>query len=183
VLSPQSLVYKHDEVEGGNSAARLCGRASLVQDRLSMLYVRKIFSVKMAVRSAALLVALASAHGKAEAPATLAAFELLQPGLWEFKSTQDGAANRSICLRDSKAMLQLKHFQQSCSQFVIANGPRAATVHYQCNGAGHGQTSVRVETPRLVQLQSQGLSNRAPFSFSAEGRRIGDCSTAHSLRR
>ncbi len=148
-----------------------------------MLYVRKIMTAKMAIRSAALFVAFVSAHGKAEAPASLAAFDLLQPGQWEFKSTQDSAANRSLCLRDTKAMLQLKHFAQNCSQFVISNGPRAATVHYQCNAAGHGQTNVRVETPRLVQLQSQGLSNRAPFSFSAEGRRVGDCAAASLMRR
>lgn len=148
-----------------------------------MVSIRKIVSANVFLRSAALLLATASVHGRAQAPAELAVFETLQPGLWEFKSTQDSAANRSVCLRDTKAMLQLKHFAQACSQFVIANSARAATVHYQCDTAGHGQTSVRAETPRLVQLQSQGLNNRAPFSFSAEGRRLGDCPAASLQRR
>jgi hypothetical protein len=32
-----------------------------------------------------------------------------------------------------------------------------------------------VETPRLVQIQSQGVADSAPFSFTIEARRTGDC--------
>mgnify|MGYP006175199349 CR=1 FL=1 len=35
---------------------------------------------------------------------------------------------------------------------------------------------LRRETSRLVQIQSQGIRNGLPFEFSAEARRVGDCS-------
>jgi hypothetical protein len=154
------------------------GRALVSQNKASIVVKMNITSSRAIWRGVAALILFGSAHSQAQAPVSLNAFQALQPGLWEFKSAQDSTANRSICLRDVKAMLQLKHFGQACTQFVITNEAKIATVHYQCNATSHGQTNVRVETPRLVQLQSQGLVNRAPFSFSAEGRRIGDCIAA-----
>jgi hypothetical protein len=48
-------------------------------------------------------------------------------------------------------------------------------VSYQCIGAGKGRTDIRVETPRLVQIDAQGIADGAPFALSLEGRRTGDC--------
>jgi hypothetical protein len=50
-------------------------------------------------------------------------------------------------------------------------------VHYTCPGAGHGRTTVRVETPRLVQIESQGMARNEPFAIRLEGRRTGNCGT------
>jgi hypothetical protein len=120
------------------------------------------------------IVAVAS-HSAAQAPQVLTALQSLQSGLWEFRSKEDPSANRSLCLSDPKVILQLRHFGQNCSRFVIKNDPRLTVVHYTCALAGQGQTSVRVETPRLVQLESQGVAGHSPFSFTAEGRRVGEC--------
>ena len=40
---------------------------------------------------------------------------------------------------------------------------------------GYGLTRIRYETPRLIQLDSQGVANGLPFAFAAEGRRVGNC--------
>ncbi len=124
-----------------------------------------------------------SSHSQAQAPQVYAALQSLQTGLWEFRSRNEPALNRSICLSDASAMLQLRHFGQNCQRFIISNTNAQTTVQYSCTKADHGQTSVRVETPRLVQLESQGVAGRAPFAFSMEGRRIGQCGQPTAVRR
>jgi hypothetical protein len=38
-----------------------------------------------------------------------------------------------------------------------------------------GHSTIRVETPRLVRIESQGVDGGMPFEFRAEARRIGPC--------
>jgi hypothetical protein len=71
--------------------------------------------------------------------------------------------------------MQLQHGATACSRLVIGNEKASATVHYSCPGAGWGRTTLRVETPRLARIDTQGIANNAPFAFSAEARRIGAC--------
>jgi len=40
---------------------------------------------------------------------------------------------------------------------------------------GRGRTILRVETPRLVQIDSQGLHYGAPFALRAQARKTGPC--------
>jgi hypothetical protein len=142
---------------------------------ISAVTIRKMMT-GLKMRSFGVAAALLlSAHGRAEAPSILTALQGLQPGQWEIRSTQDSYANRSVCMTDPRVLLQLRHFGQTCSRFVITNDARISTVHYSCAVTGNGQTTIRVETPRLIQLQSQGIANQSPFSFTAEGRRVGDC--------
>jgi hypothetical protein len=115
----------------------------------------------------------------ASAP-TLAALGVIESGQWQLRSRSDPSENRSICLGDTRTLLQIRHRNATCSRFVIANDIKAATVHYTCPGAGHGRTTVRVETPRLIQLDSQGIAENEPFSLAFEGRRVGACTTAQS---
>jgi hypothetical protein len=92
--------------------------------------------------------------------------------------------NASICVRDPAVLLQLQHRGANCRRFVIANDPQNTTIAYRCAAAGNGHTTLRVETPRLVQIESQGIANKEPFSVQLEGRRVGDCATVTgSLRR
>jgi hypothetical protein len=106
---------------------------------------------------------------------TLVALNALQPGQWDLRSRDDPSESRSMCVSDVRTLLQVRHGSAICARFVIANDPATATVHYTCPGSGHGQTTLRVETPRLVQIASQGIVNGAPFAFTAEGRRTGVC--------
>lgn len=117
--------------------------------------------------------------GAAEAP-RLTALAGLEPGQWVLRSATPGTAPVTICLGDPRLLLQIQHRAAACSQFVIANDPTATTVHYTCPGAGHGRTTIRVETPRLIHVDSQGIANNAPFDWTLEGRRVGQCPTTAS---
>lgn len=123
-------------------------------------------------------------HSHATQDQPLAALGAIEPGLWELRSRGDQSENRSICVADPAAFLTLQHEGATCSRFVIDNAQRMATVQYSCASVGNGQTTVRVETPRLVQIESQGVVNRELFSVHLEGRRTGGCDAAKSpLRR
>jgi hypothetical protein len=106
----------------------------------------------------------------------LTALTHIELGQWQFKEAGAAVTARSLCVSDPTTLLQLGHPGVACSRFVIADLPGAATVHYTCPGAGHGRTTVSVETPRLIHLQTQGIANGAPFDFDYEARRIGGCS-------
>jgi hypothetical protein len=58
---------------------------------------------------------------------------------------------------------------------VINDGAAEVTVHYTCPGAGHGRTTIRKETNRLVQIDTQGIAGGMPFSRTFEARRGGVC--------
>ncbi len=108
----------------------------------------------------------------------LQALSLIEPGLWDLRSTGGRDVGRSMCVTDPIVFLQLGHPGRACSRFPIINQERNTSVHYSCTGAGQGQTNLRVETPRLVQIETQGFLYQDPFSFSFEARRIGECSRA-----
>ena len=111
----------------------------------------------------------------------LKALASLQPGRWALTSRDGEFAARSICIGDPRALLQVRQPGPSCSHFVISDEPHMAVVHYTCPGAGHGRTTVRVETPRLAQVETQGIADNSPFDLDVEARRVGECQ-ALSLR-
>lgn len=104
----------------------------------------------------------------------LAMLDRLTPGLWEIRMREGGPTER-VCLDDGRHLIQLRHPNLSCRQFVVEDGPGSVTVHYTCPGQGSGRTHLRFETPRLVQIESAGVASRLPFDFVAEARRTGDC--------
>jgi hypothetical protein len=125
--------------------------------------------------------AFAAAPAATQRPAPLAVLSRLEPGLWVLRDRDGSRSLPSICLRgDRELMMQVQHGQSACTRLVIASDAKGATVHYTCPGAGFGRTSVRVETPRLLKLDSQGVHEGVPFAFRAEARRIGICPTRQS---
>lgn len=123
------------------------------------------------------------AMSQARAP-VIAALGTIEPGQWQLRE-REGArtlSTRNICVSDASSLLQVRHPGASCSRYVITNDPKNAVVHYTCPGAGHGRTNIRVETPRLIQIFSQGIADNAPFDFKMEGRRVGSCSAAGGTR-
>jgi hypothetical protein len=110
----------------------------------------------------------------AQAP-TIAALQMIQPGQWALRSRSDPAQSRSLCLGDPALLFQIRHGGAACTRFVVTNDPRGATVQYRCPGAGNGRTTIKVETPRLIQIDSQGIANNEPFMIEYEGRRVGEC--------
>lgn len=106
------------------------------------------------------------------------ALSTVQPGLWDIRSRDNPDANRSFCMSDAKILFQLRHPNNVCTRYVISDDQREATVQYSCASSGNGRTTVRVETPRLVQIDTQGIADQSPFAFSAEARRLGDCAAS-----
>lgn len=117
---------------------------------------------------------LAAVPAVAQAP-TLAMLDALERGQWQLRDSDNPTASRGLCLSDGRQLLQLRHDRNQCSRYIIEDTPQAVTVHYTCPGAGHGRTTIRRETNRLVQVDTQGIANGAPFSMAYEARRTGTC--------
>ena len=119
---------------------------------------------------AALLVALPLAGHAAE----LGMLDSLTKGEWTLRIRDDGSEQR-ICVRDGRELIQLRHKQPGCSRFVARDDAGEVVVQYTCRGNGYGRTSIRREASGLVQIESQGIIDGAPFSISGEARRSGSC--------
>lgn len=109
-------------------------------------------------------------------PGVLASAKAIVAGSWNV--VFDDGTSRRICLQDIEPLVQLAHAGPTCGRLVITDQPGTATVHYSCPGMGWGRTSLLVETPRLVRINSQGIFGRAPFAFVAEARRVGECDSS-----
>ncbi|GIX20071.1 MAG: hypothetical protein KatS3mg120_1747 [Erythrobacter sp.] len=104
----------------------------------------------------------------------LALLGTLAKGEWTLRPRGD-AAPRKLCLRSGGELIQIMHQESGCSQFVIEDAANRVTVQYTCPGNGYGRTSIRRETPALVQIESQGIHDGMPFQMTAEARRTGSC--------
>jgi hypothetical protein len=118
----------------------------------------------------------------AATPSGPLAFNRIRPGGWQLRALDGSAPPRRICLTDPAELIQLRHPGASCSRFVLDNDASTATVHYTCTGAGYGRTTIKVETPELIRVESQGLINQAPFQVALEGRRVGSCGPEQARR-
>jgi hypothetical protein len=112
-------------------------------------------------------------------PLTAGAAELgmldgLAKGAWSLRIRDDGSQQR-ICVRDGRELIQIRHKQPGCSRFVVEDGADEVIVHYTCRGNGYGRTSIRRESSGLVQVESQGIVDGAPFAISGEARYGGGC--------
>ena len=120
-------------------------------------------------------IAAATAPALTQRPARPAALDKLQPGLWQLRDLDSKAELPPICLGDPNLLVQLRHRAAPCSRIVVAEDEAAATVHYTCTAGGYGHTVIRVETPRLAQIQTQGIAGNTPFAARLEARRAGSC--------
>ena len=132
-----------------------------------------IFSPLFRTSLAALGFAAATAV-PAQAP-TLAMLDRLEKGSWQLRERGKDAVLQTICVGDARRMIQIQHPRATCSRYVIEDTPNSVTVHYTCPGAGHGRTTIRSETNRLVQIDTQGIAEGKPFSQAIEARRTGGC--------
>ena len=141
-----------------------------------MAWLLRIVSVSVVMTAPQALAAPASAPAAAAVapPAmSLAALKSLEPGLWQIDV--QGRSPRQMCVADMSALVQVEHEQPGCSRFVIANEPKVSTVHYSCQRAGWGRTTVRVETASSAVIRTQGISRNAPFEYTVQARRVGAC--------
>ncbi|HET6525856.1 hypothetical protein [Sphingopyxis sp.] len=110
----------------------------------------------------------------AQAP-SLAMLDRLEKGSWQLRERGKDSVVRTVCVGDARRMIQVYHPGATCSRYVIEDAPNSVTVHYTCPGAGHGRTTIRSETNRLVQIDTQGIAEGRPFSQAIEARRTGGC--------
>jgi hypothetical protein len=120
------------------------------------------------------LAALAVLAPAVSQSAELGMLDALTKGQWTLRTREEATPLR-VCVRTGRELIQLRHTQSGCSRFVVEDGPNEVVVQYTCPGNGYGRTSIRRESNNLVQIQSQGIDNGAPFSFSGEARHTGRC--------
>ncbi|MCF8707369.1 hypothetical protein [Rhizorhapis sp. SPR117] len=133
----------------------------------------KVRSRRLAMAIAGMWATLTGA-APAHAPG-LAALNGLEKGAWELHAREPGGTDINLCLGNPIQLLQVFHAGNQCTRYIIEDEAKVVTVHYSCPGAGHGRTTVRIETARLVQIHTQGIARGAPFSLWMEGRRKGEC--------
>lgn len=122
--------------------------------------------------AAALLAGAAPAMG---AGPSLAMLDRLEPGQWEIRAREAGAQPQRMCIAHGQQLIQLRHPGSQCERIVLEAGPGAVVVQYTCQGRGFGRTQIRLETARLVQIDSRGIAGGLPFEVTAEARRVGNC--------
>lgn len=107
----------------------------------------------------------------------IALLKTLDRGLWTFRSVGGGGleAADKLCLGDALRLARMQHLDAQCSHYVVRSQPNSVTISYSCKGQGQGLTTIRRESGKLIHVQSQGIRNNAPFSFSVEGRHMGAC--------
>lgn len=105
----------------------------------------------------------------------LQALSGIERGTWELRERGTRSVPRRICIGDPAQLIQVQHPGANCRRFVVTDAANHAVVTYQCTDQGTGRTDLRVETPRLVQINAQGVADSAPFSLSLEARRTGEC--------
>lgn len=115
-------------------------------------------------------------------PAPVRALQTVEPGEWLLRERGSQSGGDRLCVSDLSSLLQPRHPAEACERFVVDNQADRATVTYQCRRSGHGRTDIRVETPRLVQIRSQGVAAGEPFELDLEARRIGACNALASRK-
>ncbi len=100
----------------------------------------------------------------------------LSPGRWQLHEIGTGSPPRFVCVREPVQLIQLNHPGIACARYVLDDSPGHLTVQYKCDGAGYGRTTITVEQPGLIRLDTQGIApNGQPFDTSYEGRLSGEC--------
>ncbi len=105
-----------------------------------------------------------------------AALSGLQAGRWNLDEIGVQDPGRSLCVTSPDQFIQIYHPGLQCARYVISDAPDKVTIHYTCPGKGYGRTTVSVENPQLIKLDTQGIGpDGQPFDRSYEGRRTGIC--------
>lgn len=141
---------------------------------------KHIMNRKLKLGGLAILLAMAggTASRAMDQGGQLDLLQSIERGMWQLRAIgggSSGAAANQMCVADPKQLVQIQHGATPCSQYVVRSTPNTVTISYSCRGAGQGLTTIRRESGKLIHIQSQGIRNSAPFSFSVEGRKAGAC--------
>jgi hypothetical protein len=104
-------------------------------------------------------------------------------GLWEVSGVPGTSAPVRQCLPDVTVLAQFEHRARACSQKVTSDNGTAAVIDYSCGASGFGHSRIDLITPRSLRIDTQGISDRLPFSYVLQARRVGDCQAAATAPR
>jgi len=96
-----------------------------------------------------------------------------EPGQWEI--SRSGGPAVQLCLARIENLAQFEHRDESCARDVIRDGSSSATISYTCKSGGFGESVVTLLTPRSLRVKTQGISANAPFNYTFQARRLGNC--------
>ena len=102
-------------------------------------------------------------------------FAQTAPGMWELSGVPGASGPVRQCMGDVAALARFQHLGRNCAMRVISDSPASAVIDYSCGGAGFGHTKVDMLTPRSLRIDTQGISDRLPFAYVLQARRVGDC--------
>lgn len=96
-------------------------------------------------------------------------------GLWEISGAPGAKAPARQCVSEVVSLAQFEHQKKSCTRNVVSDGPSSAVIQYECAGGDFGRSKMTVLTPRSLKIETQGISDKLPFSYILQARRVGDC--------
>lgn len=96
-----------------------------------------------------------------------------EPGQWEIG--RSGAAPIKLCVASIAGLAELESRGSVCTRTVIRNSRSTAEISYTCRGGDFGESVLSLITPRSIRVQSQGIAGGAPFKYTVQARRTGDC--------
>ena len=111
--------------------------------------------------------------GLVAAAAPPSALGQTEGGLWEI--ARSGTQPVRQCVANPLALAQFEHRGSTCKRDVIRDAGSAATIHYTCTGGGFGHSTITVLTPRSLRVETQGIAANAPFKYTFQARRVGNC--------
>jgi hypothetical protein len=118
---------------------------------------------------AAAVVAVTSLAAAANAPV----LEGVSGGIWEVSGNKAPAAR--ICAADPLQLASYEHRAVPCTRTLVRGSAASAVVTYSCSNGGFGQSTISLITPRSLHIETQGISGGAPYQYTLEARRVGDC--------
>lgn len=130
----------------------------------------------------ALALGLIAGGGGAALAQAVDALGQMRPGEYQIHEVGGANAPRTLCVTDTKRLLQLAHGNAGCTFRTITAGAEAATVRYVCPGAGNGTTDVTVQGKTGLRLHTQGVQRGAPFDTVYQAQFNGPCRAGLAAR-
>jgi hypothetical protein len=124
-------------------------------------------------RGVILIVVAASAAAVGAAPPS--ALTRIAGGLWEVSGTPGTKEPIRECVADVTALAQFEHRASHCTRSVVSEHGDSTLISYKCGGAGFGQSTIEVITPRSLKISTQGISDQLPFNYVLQAHRVGEC--------
>ena len=106
----------------------------------------------------------------AAAPVILANAE---GGMWDISRT--GAKPVKLCVANPMVLAQFEHRSTKCKREVVRNSASSSVISYHCSAGDFGRSEVTALTPRSLRVETQGISANAPFKYTLQARRVGNC--------